>query len=334
MTLPLARCRVTAPAGPVLPHPAPGRLVARGVGPPRPFTHSLQAVRRVCRAGSGPLDISEPFHAIQTTESVATNPVDYDAEAPSPRLLGFTFQDVYYYLNIAYWSLLLLSVLTGNDFLSRIAQFETYTTAMFVASTAFSTFFGLKWWHDARRELRREQTSDWRALLRYSWNALFWLGFVLWYSVPPLTVVTDYAGTAGSIACVYGVVLTLSSALMVGVYSFLGEPQLPRKLVMIGPYSVVRHPQILGNFLFIMGFSLAGGAVAATAAFLLSFALYRVTVVPREEQLMESKYGQVYRKYMERVPAFRWGWVILGVIEAVLLWRFSPWSITPASAYY
>lgn len=94
MTLPLARCRVTAPAGPVLPHPAPGRLVARGVGPPRPFTHSLQAVRRVCRAGSGPLDISEPFHAIQTTESVATNPVDYDAEAPSPRLLGFTFQDV------------------------------------------------------------------------------------------------------------------------------------------------------------------------------------------------------------------------------------------------
>lgn len=82
---------------------------------------------------------------------------------------------------------------------------------------------------------------------------------MLWYSVPPLTVVTDYAGTAGSIACVYGVVLTLSSALMVGVYSFLGEPQLPRKLVMIGPYSVVRHPQILGNFLFIMGEELSLG---------------------------------------------------------------------------
>ena len=78
-------------------------------------------------------------------------------------------------------------------------------------------------------------------------------GFVLWYAVPPLQTVTEYAGTAGSIACVYGIVLTLSSALMVGVYSFLGEPQLPRKLVMIGPYQLVRHPQILGNFLFIMG---------------------------------------------------------------------------------
>lgn len=78
-------------------------------------------------------------------------------------------------------------------------------------------------------------------------------GFVLWYAVPPLQAVTEYAGTAGSIACLYGVVLTLSSALMVGVYSFLGEPQLPRKLVMIGPYQLVRHPQILGNFLFIMG---------------------------------------------------------------------------------
>lgn len=78
-------------------------------------------------------------------------------------------------------------------------------------------------------------------------------GFVLWYAVPPVNAVTEYAGTAGSIACVYGAALTLSSALMVGVYSFLGEPQLPRKLVMIGPYSIVRHPQILGNFLFIMG---------------------------------------------------------------------------------
>lgn len=38
--------------------------------------------------------------------------------------------------------------------------------------------------------------------------------------------------------------------------------------------------------------------MAATAAFLLAFALYRMTVVPREEQLMENKYGDVYRRYM------------------------------------
>ena len=38
--------------------------------------------------------------------------------------------------------------------------------------------------------------------------------------------------------------------------------------------------------------------MAATTAFLLAFALYRVTVVPREEQLMESKYGAVYQRYM------------------------------------
>ena len=38
--------------------------------------------------------------------------------------------------------------------------------------------------------------------------------------------------------------------------------------------------------------------MAATTAFLLAFALSRVTVVPREEQLMESKYGAVYRRYM------------------------------------
>lgn len=220
--------------------------------PLRPFTQS----RAVCRTArrAAPRSCLAPGSP-DAVQAVVGDSLDEDAEAQTPRLLGFTFQDVsgwravswlecvalecaalecrasaslhgvgpgggevghgghggdlpfaatvpalpwgsrhacssqatdgllpltpcqvYYYLNIGYWSLLLLSVLTGNDVLSRIAQFETYTTTMFVASAVFSTFFGLKWWRDARRKLLVEQTSDWRALLRYAWNALFWLG--------------------------------------------------------------------------------------------------------------------------------------------------------------
>lgn len=37
-------------------------------------------------------------------------------------------QSLYYYINVAYWSLLLVSVITGNNILSKITHFEYYTT--------------------------------------------------------------------------------------------------------------------------------------------------------------------------------------------------------------
>lgn len=45
------------------------------------------------------------------------------------------------------------------------------------------------------------------------------------------------------------------------------------------------------------GFSLAGGAVWASATFLLAFLLYRATVVPAEERMLREAYGDEYDKY-------------------------------------
>ena len=64
----------------------------------------------------------------------------------------------------------------------------------------------------------------------------------------------------------------------------MGEPQVPRRLHTTGVFALLRHPQALGNFLFLLGFSLAGGAVWAAAAFAAAFALYSQTVVPRQER--------------------------------------------------
>lgn len=56
-------------------------------------------------------------------------------------------------------------------------------------------------------------------MLRYLWNAVFWLGFVLWYAAPPVTSVADYTGTPGAVMCVFGAAVAVAAALQVGMVS-------------------------------------------------------------------------------------------------------------------
>lgn len=75
--------------------------------------------------------------------------------------------------------------------------------------------------------------------------------------------------------------------------------------------------------LFLVGFSLSGGAVASAVAFAASFALYCIAVLPKEESMLESTFTSKYRHWKERVPRFAWGLLLLLILEAVLMWRFS-----------
>jgi protein-S-isoprenylcysteine O-methyltransferase Ste14 len=110
-------------------------------------------------------------------------------------------------------------------------------------------------------------------------------------------------------------------------WSFLGEPQLPRRLVTTGPYALLRHPIALGNILFLVGFSLAGGALAAAATFVVAFYIYQKTVIPQEEAMLGAAFGEKYLHYKEQVPAFSWALILLLVIEALLIWRYAPFSL-------
>ena len=68
-----------------------------------------------------------------------------------------------------------------------------------------------------------------------------------------MTSFADYTGTPGMVMSLFGAALALAAALQVGHYSFMGQPQVPRKLETGGVYALLRHPQALGNMLFLIG---------------------------------------------------------------------------------
>jgi len=76
------------------------------------------------------------------------------------------------------------------------------------------------------------------------------------------------------------------------------------ELVMSGPYSLSRNPLYLGTFLIVSGFL----ALWHSATLLLFAAppmlLYIFGVVPAEERLLASRFGEIFDEYARRTP--RW----------------------------
>jgi len=244
----------------------------------------------------------------------------------------FSFENVIYYIQLSYFGILIASIFTGNKQLTSIASFANFVTVMFLASAAFTGWSATIWVKDVRKNLATAQRDkDFKSLLKYGWSAMFWLGFALWYAVPPYQALSNWTGTAGAICCLYGIALAGTSAIMVGSWSFLGPPSTPRRLVTGGPYALLRHPQALGNFLAVIGFSLSGGAVAAALAFTISFFMYAASTVPQEEKMLMKTFGVKYKHYAENVPSFSWALVLLLIIEAVLIWRYGVRPLVPVA---
>jgi protein-S-isoprenylcysteine O-methyltransferase Ste14 len=263
-------------------------------------------------------------------EFLSRTPGIVSDDMPPLTILGrkIYVQDVMFYINAVYWTLLMLAVLSGNRWVTNAAHFQNLVTALLAASTFFAAASAIRWINDIReRRPLEERKKDARITLRQGFNTLFWLGFVLWYVTPPVNWIIEYTGTVGAVACLFGLVLSLSAAATVGMWSFLGAPQVPRQLVTTGPYALLRHPQGLGNMLFLIGFSLAGGSLASTLVFLAAFFVYTAVIVPDEEAALESAFGGKYARYKEHVPAFAWALLLLIVIEVVLMWKYAPFAV-------
>jgi len=77
-----------------------------------------------------------------------------------------------------------------------------------------------------------------------------------------------------------------------------------RELATEGLYARVRHPLYSGSFLLGLGFALAGGRWWIAALFAGLFAwVYRRTIRAEEEWLV-LRFGEAYRDYRSRTPAW------------------------------
>jgi len=81
------------------------------------------------------------------------------------------------------------------------------------------------------------------------------------------------------------------------IHSAAGE------LVTDGIYASIRHPQYTGLFLITVGMLIQWPTIITLVMWpILMYAYYRLAM--REEREMEERFGDAYREYRERVPAF------------------------------
>jgi protein-S-isoprenylcysteine O-methyltransferase Ste14 len=75
------------------------------------------------------------------------------------------------------------------------------------------------------------------------------------------------------------------------------------ELATTGPYDYVRHPQYVGFVLVMFGFLLQWPTLLTLAMFPVLVVMY-VKLARTEEREALGSFGEAYRKYMARVPAF------------------------------
>jgi len=82
-------------------------------------------------------------------------------------------------------------------------------------------------------------------------------------------------------------------------------------LVDSGVYAVVRHPQYLGFILFVLALVLMSQHWLSVISGALGSALFYKDIL-REEQMSIEKFGDAYKRYMERVPRMN---LLIGILR-------------------
>jgi len=91
--------------------------------------------------------------------------------------------------------------------------------------------------------------------------------------------------------------------LLAAAWPHLYAAQRSRRLATEGPYARVRHPQYVGFVLIMVGFLLQWPTLFTLAMFPVLVTMY-VLLARREEREAEAEFGDEYRRYAARTPAF------------------------------
>jgi protein-S-isoprenylcysteine O-methyltransferase Ste14 len=96
--------------------------------------------------------------------------------------------------------------------------------------------------------------------------------------------------------------------LLADAWKVLYAAQRSHTLATTGPYARLRHPQYIGFILIMFGFLLQWPTLVTLVMFPILVTMY-VLLAKREERESEAEFGDEYRRYAVRTPAFfpRWG---------------------------
>ena len=139
----------------------------------------------------------------------------------------------------------------------------------------------------------------------YVWIAsvLFLAVCWLWRPLPGVVWQVRGPGLALYLAQLFGIVLTLAAARMVGVWELAGvtqpDPSKPVEFSATGPFSLVRHPIYLGWILLVFATPVM---TSAQLLFAVTSTLYLVAAIPFEEASLIEAHGDTYRTYQRQMP--------------------------------
>lgn len=99
------------------------------------------------------------------------------------------------------------------------------------------------------------------------------------------------------------ILIGLGFLLLGASWDVLYKAQRSHTIATTGPYAHVRHPQYIGFVMIMFGFLLQWPTLITLIMFPILVTMY-VRLARREEQDSIAEFGDVYRLYMQRVPAF------------------------------
>jgi len=121
--------------------------------------------------------------------------------------------------------------------------------------------------------------------------------------IPPPQDASPSLVVLGAAVVCAGEAIRLWAVLHIGAISRTRSDRLG-PLVATGPFAYVRNPLYLGNILLWIGFSFAARLVWVAPIVAILLALEYHAIVRWEEQLLASRIGEPYTRYMRHVP--RW----------------------------
>lgn len=111
---------------------------------------------------------------------------------------------------------------------------------------------------------------------------------------------------AGLVLLAAGSLLHIWTGALLSPRSLIGIPEIvapeESRLIDKGPFSVVRHPTYLAHTMMFLGVFIYTGAAAVGVLTLADFVVVNAVIMPLEETELLQRFGESYRRYMDRVP--------------------------------